>query len=220
MSSFDVEKFMKKSKFQLLVEALSNNKKDIVYLILSVGAYVLSGNIQFEQSAINARNIVKVEETLKLNIEKDLILDIPNMYNEILSYVYQSAIWIYIAYSYVYNKLEDFKIRFWGMIALYFVVIFAFPCQSYNESEFIPHITNTHANALSITTGLGMLCTNYNNTSLKTIYYYALPVLCAIIEVMFTHTYVFSEIVTLISSLVITLTKTPLTLVEDNFDMV
>lgn len=220
MSSFDIEKFMKKSKFQVLVEALSNNKKDILYLVVSVGAYVLSGNIQFEQSSINARNIVKIEEVLKLNIEEELILDIPNVYNEIISYMYQSGIWIYIVYSYMYNKLEDFKIRFWGMIALYFVVIFAFPCESYDDSEFIPHITNSHANALSITAGLGMLCMNYNNTSLKTIPYYALSVLCAIIEVMFTHTYIFSEIVTLMCSLAIILTKNPLTLVEDNFDMV
>ena len=220
MNTFNIEKYIKKGTFQLLVESINDNKKDLLYLTLSVGAYVLSGNIQFDQSSINKKNIIELEKTLYLNFETDIQPDIDSVYSDLISYTYQTGVWCYIVYSYIHNKLEDFKLRFWSLIVLYFVAIFSFPCESYNNSDFIPYITNTHANALSITTGLVMLCINHNNKSLETVNRFFLPVIMAMFQVVFTSTYVFSEVVTLLISLMVTVCNIPLTLVEDTFDAV
>lgn len=197
--------FLKKSNLEILKNNINFNKFDLIFLAVCVVLYISIGYMSFSLSSKNTSYIRYLERVTYTDIENDISI-FSGLSLQILSYVYQSLMWMYITYSYLYNNTKDFKIRFWSIIGVYLMGTLCFPCDGIANSTFIPYITNKYANAFSVTTSL-VTFGSIRAPGSKLVY--AVPCTVAVLNIMLCNMYVFSEVLALLYTLVVLNVKLP-----------
>lgn len=205
--------FIKPSTAAKLKALALNSKVELAFTTFLVFMYFVINQIRFLMARKNATYVIYVERRLRVNFED--AIDPPMALASTFFYLSQIFVWVYVVATYVYRNSNDFKFRFWNLIALYFAVIFAFPCFGMQDISYMPVLHNQYSNIFSIEAALLTLSVGYRFPN-KPKYYYMLSIvpLYNLMAVFLMKDYVLSQMFALMASAVAL--NVPLNFIKEN----
>jgi hypothetical protein len=217
--------FVKPTNFEKFKTIMLNSKLELSFSSFVLIFYFLINQIQFDMASAHRNQFIEIEKTLNLNFESNG--PIPIVIADMTFYSSQICIWSYAIITYVYRNSNDFKFRFWSLLAFYFICIFSFPCYGIQATTRNENLQNKYSNAFSIETALLTLCVGYNFPN-KTKYYplLALVPVYSIASTFLMRNFVLSQLFAFFSALMMTkiplpfIKETPLVIYIDNLNVV
>lgn len=205
--------FIKPSTKTKLLALFINSKVEVVSSVLLVVAYFAINQITFIMARKYTTYVHYLEKNLWIDFEDSI--DAPLTLVNTVFYLMEIFVWLYIFATYVYRNSNDFKFRFWNLVALYFVSIFAFPCYGMQKISYVPVLENKYSNIMCLEASLLALSVGYKFPN-KPKYYYLLSIvpIYNFLSIFILRYYVLSQLFALVATSIAL--NVPLPFIKEN----